>query len=754
MKTRGIVALLLGLLLSLLVSSLSVASDAPEPESQPANWPTVSLTGSLDLSGAAADGRPDLAPAEQTRIDSSLAAAVADPALAGTLRSDGDRVQVQIELLPDDVEAVRTAVEDAGGIVTGVAFEDTLMQAWVSGDSLEVIASEPAVRWIQQPPAPVLTDSSALDAELTAGVAASNANAWHAAGMTGQGLKIAIIDGGFTGYPDRLGDDLPATVTVRNFVDLQTDDEVDGTTRHGTACAEIAHDMAPGAQIYLLKIATDVDLAQAVDYAISEGVDVISTSLTFINITPGDGTGRFATLGAKARDAGIVWATAAGNYRETHWGGGFQDQDGDSFHEFAPAQEVNFFGPGNGAAYSIPPGVVLQASIRWDDWTAVNQDYDLHLLRYNGSQFEILRTSSNAQSGGVGQRPREFVVHVTSGLPTSYGVAIERKNSNRSVHLELLTPNRELDKRTTSMSLGNLADVAEVFTIAAVDGATPFPLEDYSSEGPINGPGGAPSGGANKPDLAAFANVDTASYGEGVFNGTSAATPHVAGAAALVMSANPGFSPAQVRSFLEDRAIDQGQPGYDTQFGHGRLDLGPASDSYTITGTVTTSNGTPLGAVTISAGNGLATQTDGNGIYVLNELPAGSYTVTAAKTGYTFTPTSRDVTVPQSATGQDFIATQLTYTLSGTVQDSNGAPLPGVWINNGDGGAVQTDGSGAYQFTGLPGGTYRLTAALSGYQFAPSSQMVTLPPSGTAAPFTGTSLAFRVFLPAVVDLSP
>ena len=33
-------------------------------------------------------------------------------------------------------------------------------------------------------------------------------------------------------------------------------------------------------RLYLIKISTDVDLDQAVSYAISQGVDVISTSLT------------------------------------------------------------------------------------------------------------------------------------------------------------------------------------------------------------------------------------------------------------------------------------------------------------------------------------------------------------------------------------------------------------------------------------------------------------------------------------------
>jgi len=55
------------------------------------------------------------------------------------------------------------------------------------------------------------------------------------------------------------------------------------------------------------------------------------------------------------------------------------------------------------------------------------------------------------------------------------------------------------------------------------------------------------------------------------FSGTSMATPYVAGVAALVRSANPGLSAAQVRQLLMDSADDLGQPGYDTAFGAGRV---------------------------------------------------------------------------------------------------------------------------------------------------------------------------------------
>ena len=121
------------------------------------------------------------------------------------------------------------------------------------------------------------------------------------------------------------------------------------------------------------------------------------------------------------------------------------------------------------------------------------------------------------------------------------------------------------------MSLGDLADVPAALTVGAVGVNTPFAAESYSSEGPTNGPGGAPTGGQLKPDIAAFAGVSTASYGPRGFSGTSAATPHVAGAAALVSNRYPTFDPAAIRFHLEEMAVDQGPACADTRYGFGRL---------------------------------------------------------------------------------------------------------------------------------------------------------------------------------------
>jgi subtilisin family serine protease len=55
-------------------------------------------------------------------------------------------------------------------------------------------------------------------------------------------------------------------------------------------------------------------------------------------------------------------------------------------------------------------------------------------------------------------------------------------------------------------------------------------------------------------------------------SGTSMATPHVAGVAALLLASEPGLTPAQVRQRFESTAVDAGTAGHDTSYGWGRVD--------------------------------------------------------------------------------------------------------------------------------------------------------------------------------------
>ena len=57
------------------------------------------------------------------------------------------------------------------------------------------------------------------------------------------------------------------------------------------------------------------------------------------------------------------------------------------------------------------------------------------------------------------------------------------------------------------------------------------------------------------------------------FSGTSMATPHVAGVAALIAAKNPTFSATKIRSKLDTSVDDLGAAGRDQQFGFGRVNL-------------------------------------------------------------------------------------------------------------------------------------------------------------------------------------
>lgn len=108
----------------------------------------------------------------------------------------------------------------------------------------------------------------------------------------------------------------------------------------------------------------------------------------------------------------------------------------------------------------------------------------------------------------------------------------------------------------------------------------------YSNTGPhidIVAPGGDTSvdqNGDGFPDgvLQQTFRGDPADFAYWFFQGTSMAAPHVAGAAALIIS-NGLTEPDQVRQALQSTARDSGVPGRDNEYGFGLLDV-PAALNY------------------------------------------------------------------------------------------------------------------------------------------------------------------------------
>ena len=316
---RGLVALMIIAALTL-VGSLHIVAAPLSQESAP--FETVSMA--HEALSWTADAFDDSRSSRNPKLDATMAAlavAAEESAQAAltlaesqSLRLSGNRVHMQIVTHATGFQGAIQAVIEAGGEVTGVGNDATLVQGWLPIESLETVASDEDVYLIRRPPELVLLENVETVNSTTEGLNVINGPAWHAAGYRGAGVKIEIIDGGFLGYTSLLGTDLPSAVTVKNFVDGETDTQVDGTTKHGTACAEIIHDIAPAATFYLAKVSTNLDLQEAVAWLKgTHQVDIISTSLGWYNLTPGDGSGEFANLVQAARDAGILWVTAASN---------------------------------------------------------------------------------------------------------------------------------------------------------------------------------------------------------------------------------------------------------------------------------------------------------------------------------------------------------------------------------------------------------------------------------------------------------
>jgi serine protease len=98
---------------------------------------------------------------------------------------------------------------------------------------------------------------------------------------------------------------------------------------------------------------------------------------------------------------------------------------------------------------------------------------------------------------------------------------------------------------------------------------------NYGSALDIVAPGGDTSVDQNRDGYGdgilqqTFAEGSPTDFGYYFFQGTSMASPHVAGVAALVLSAHPTYTNEQVRAALQSTAKDLGKAGWDKYYGYG-----------------------------------------------------------------------------------------------------------------------------------------------------------------------------------------
>jgi hypothetical protein len=386
-------------------------------------------------------------------------------------------------------------------------------------------------------------------------------------------------------------------------------------TDEGTAMMEIVHDIAPGASlIFATAFSGSASFANNILALQAAGAQVIVDDVSYFN----EGVfqdGIIARAVNQATANGAIYFSAAANSGSLTFG-----TSGTWEGDFLPNGPVggpiaglgetgtvhNFNTVASPQNFNVLTATTSFISLKWSDpLGASTNDYDLFILNSTGTAVKGF--SAAAQTGT--QDPFEAIgIGTNCGTASATGycpavgdriVVVLFSGATRALHID--TERGQLSIKTAGATFGHNAGASTVSTAAtywnsAHTGTRPFtgaanPNEPFSSDGPRKiffQPDGTPitpgnvlfgtNGGTTlaKPDVAAADGVSAKTPGFLPFFGTSAAAPHAAGIAALVLSAHPGYSPAQVLNALKVTALDSMSPGIDRDSGSGIVMALPA----------------------------------------------------------------------------------------------------------------------------------------------------------------------------------
>ncbi len=391
-------------------------------------------------------------------------------------------------------------------------------------------------------------------------------------------------------------------------VNVLEDDTSSESTDEGRAMLQIVHDVAPHASLAFATAfgGSEVSFAENIERLAAPvavggaGAEVIVDDVSYFE-EPFFQDGPVAAAINKVTGEGVTYLTAAGNdnlfegeNEIASWEAPKEFRDTTCPTSIGGSHCMNF-SPTSGSdatfGITVRSGATLIADLQWaEPWQGVKADLDAYLLNEAGKVLAVSAADNIAK-----QKPVEVLGWENKSAKTEVQLVINRcigscnstatSTAKPGLKFALLENGSGVESTEYPKSEGEdivgptvygHAGASSAITVGAVPYNNSAEPEKYSSRGPVTHyfePVDGTSAAAELPgpETIAKPNVVATDCGAttffaglqaGVwrFCGTSAAAPHAAGVAALLLQADPTATPEQIQAKLEESAT--GLPGF------------------------------------------------------------------------------------------------------------------------------------------------------------------------------------------------
>jgi hypothetical protein len=580
----------------------------------------VSRPGDGDLSPRLAElAKPSVRsapPAAQARALSLASAG------AGSLLRDGNRVLAEVRFDHGAAAAVDD-LRSAGAKIVDVSSRYQTVTVAVNPADLRELSGVPGIAAVTEVLAPITAAASTCPSGIAVSEGDQQLRAAEARttfGVDGTGVTVGILSDSFdqdgsaethqaedveNGDLPGLSNTCPGQITPVAVLD---DSETAGEDE-GRAMAQIVHDLAPGANLSFATAFTGLTaFANNVRALASAGAKVIADDVSYFE-EPFFQEGPVGVAVKEVTEGGVSYFSSAANNNLTKGGRDiasweapqYRDSSGCPVAVVALSEKLEGgggsglnphhcmdFNPGSGVdrtfRITVSPGATLVLDLQWaEPWDGVGTDIDAFLLGPGGG---VVTGSAEDNVFGT-KRPFEFVAWENeTGAPANVQLVINRfSGGTPRLKFALLQNGGGVTSTEYESSQGGDVVGPTIFGHNGAEDATSVGAirydateapEPYSSRGPVThyfGPANGviaaePLASPNvmsKPDVTATDCGVTTFFASFVgvwrFCGTSAAAPHTAAVAALMLEEEPAATPEQIRLALEESATPIGSTG-------------------------------------------------------------------------------------------------------------------------------------------------------------------------------------------------